>query len=196
MNLYTAIITLLLVMNPLGNIPVYIATLQHIAPQHRSRIILREAIFAFLILTVFLFAGRLILEGLQVTPSALGIAGGIVLFLIAIRLIFPPPKDQSAVLEGEPFLVPLAVPLFAGPATMAMIMLIVDQPGGKIWLTFLALLISWSISAACLLSSNALSKLLGKKGLIAMERLMGMILTTIAVQMFLSGIQQYFTLVH
>lgn len=196
MNLYTAVITLFLVMNPLGNIPIFIATLQHIAPKDRNRIILREAIFAFVILTVFLFAGRVILKGLNVTSSALSVAGGIILFLIAIRLIFPPPKDKSSTFEGEPFLVPLAVPLFAGPATMAMIMLLVSQPGAKIWLTFLALLIAWLASASCLLSSNILSKLLGKRGLIAVERLMGMILTTIAVQMFLTGIQQYFTLVH
>jgi MarC family membrane protein len=195
MNLYTAFITLFLIMNPLGTIPVYIATLQNIAPQHRNRIILREAIFAFIILTIFLFSGRLILKGLHVTPSALSVAGGIILFLIAIRLIFPPPKDQSTMLEGEPFLVPLAVPLFAGPATMAMIMLLVNQPGANIWIIFLALLISWSISALCLLSSNVLSGILGKKGLMAMERLMGMILTTIAVQMFLNGVEQYFTLV-
>ena len=88
MNLYTATITLFLVMNPLGSIPIFITTLQHITPKRRTKIIMREALFAFVILVVFLFAGHAILRGLLVTPSDLSIAGGIILFLIAIRMIF------------------------------------------------------------------------------------------------------------
>ena len=183
-------------MNPLGNIPIFISTLQNIPTKRRTRIILREAVFALVILTIFLFGGRLILKGLQVTPSALSIAGGIILFLIAIRLIFPHPKEKGEELDGEPFLVPLAIPLQAGPATMAMVMLLSNQPGSSTGLTFIALATAWIISLCCLLAGSALSNVLGKRGLTAMERLMGMILTTISVQMFLSGIENYFHLVH
>ena len=196
MNLYTATITLFLVMNPLGNIPIFISALQHIPPKRRNKIIMREASFAFIILAVFLFTGRPILEGLQVTSSALSIAGGIILFLIAIRLIFPASKEKNEEPTGEPFLVPLAVPLFAGPATMAMVMLLANQEDHSILFTFLALILAWLLSSFLLLLGSAISRFLGKRGLIALERLMGMILTTISVQMFLTGIQEYFHLVH
>ncbi len=194
MNLYTATITLFLIMNPLGNIPFFITTLQHIAPKRRTRIIVREAVFAFLILALFLFVGRPLLKGLQVTPAALSIAGSIILLLIAIRMIFPPTKGKTEEDAGEPFIVPLAIPMFAGPATMAMVMLMVTQQPEAIWYVFAALVIAWVVSSALLLASNWISGLLGKRGLIALERLMGMVLTTIAVQMFLTGIHGYFNL--
>jgi len=181
-------------MNPLGNIPFFITTLQHIAPKRRTRIIVREAVFAFLILALFLFVGRPLLKGLQVTPAALSIAGSIILLLIAIRMIFPPTKGKTEEDAGEPFIVPLAIPMFAGPATMAMVMLMVTQQPEEIWYVFLALVIAWIISSALLIASNWISSLLGKRGLIALERLMGMVLTTIAVQMFLTGIHGYFQL--
>lgn len=198
MNLYAAALTLFLVMNPLGNIPVFISTLQDIAPKRRMKIIVREAIFAFLILTLFLFTGKYILEGLQVSTSSLSIAGGIVLFIIAIRLIFPQEKDKKIESkDDEPFLVPLAIPLFAGPATMAMVMLLAQQQGnGSVWHIFIALVIAWVLASSLLLSSSALSKFLGKKGLTALERLMGILLITISIQMFLGGIEQYFHIGH
>lgn len=195
MNLYTITLTIFLVLNPLGNIPVFIATLSHVSPRRRFRIILREALFAFIILNLFLFAGQKILRGINVTESALGIAGGIVLFLIAIRLVFPDNHDREEKTRGEPFLVPLAIPLFAGPAAMTTVMLLADQRGNKIWFVFTALVIAWLISSLILLASSRISNLLGKQGLAALERLMGMILTTIAIQMLLTGIQGYFHLV-
>lgn len=195
MNLYSATITLFLVMNPLGNIPIFISTLKNIPQKRRMRIIVREACFAFLILSAFLFSGEYILEGLQITASVLSIAGGIVLFVIAIRLIFPQEKERKPeTTEEEPFLVPLAIPLFAGPATMATIMLLGEQQHGSIWYTFIALIIAWAVASTLLLSSSSLSRFLGKRGLIAIERLMGMILITISIQMFLSGIETYFHL--
>lgn len=192
MNLYTASITILLVMNPLGNMPLFISALQNIPAKRQLHIILREALFALLILTIFLFAGKPILKGLMVTPAALGIAGGIVLMIIAIRLIFPQPKEKEEDLGSEPFLVPLAIPLFAGPACIATVMLVANQEGNSVSYTFIALVIAWSLSTCFLLASAPISKFLGKKGLIAIERLMGMLLTTIAVQMLLSGLKLYF----
>jgi len=195
MTLYTAAITLLLVMDPLGNIPVFLSILNSVTPLRRKKIILRETFFALLILLFFLFFGKFILEGMQISESALGIAGGIILFIIALRMIFPDennehkPKQQS-----EPFIVPLAIPLIAGPSTMAFVMLLANQSPNQLPLWSAALFIAWAICAVTLVFADYLSKILGERGLLAVERLMGMILTTMAVQMFLTGIAQFFHL--
>jgi MarC family membrane protein len=192
MNVFSAAMTLFLVMNPLGNIPIFISSLQHLDPSRRMRIIFREAIFALIILVFFMFGGKYIIDALKVSAPALSIAGGVVLFLIAIRLIFPQPKTNHDKQTGEPFLVPLAIPLFAGPASMATAMLLANQYPGHVFGLLMALVISWAVSSSLLLLSSKLSEWLGEKGLVALERLMGILLTTIAVQMFLTGIQQFF----
>lgn len=192
MNIFSAAFTLFLVMNPLGNIPVFIITLQHLDPRRRARIIFREALFALMILILFMFAGKYIIAALQVSPSALSISGGLILFLIAIRLIFPAPKTNNEKQGGEPFLVPLAIPLFAGPASMATVILLANQNPGHSLGLLMALILSWGISSSLLMLSSKLSVWLGEKGLVALERLMGILLTTIAVQMFMTGIQQFF----
>lgn len=194
MNLYTTTVTLFLVMNPLGNIPVFISTLQYVDPKRRLTILIRESFFALIILVIFLFAGHAIIKGLQVTEPALGIAGGIILFLIAIKLIFPPPKINNDTPISEPFLVPLATPLFAGPATMATTMLLATQNPGETSSMLASLFFAWLLSAILIISSSTLSRMLGSRGLTALERLMGMILTTLAVQMFFTGIQSFFHL--
>jgi multiple antibiotic resistance protein len=190
MNLYTATLTLFFVMNPLGNIPVFVSVLQHIEPKRQKKIIIRESFIALLILVLFLFSGKKILHSMNISESALSIAGGMILFLIAIKMIFPGYEVRD-IPKAEPFLVPLAVPLFAGPAAMTMTMLLAEQ---NIWTTFIALLISWAISSTLLLASFRISKIMGVRGLTAVERLMGMLLTTLAIQMFLSGINSYFNL--
>lgn len=195
MNLYSSAMTLFLVLNPLGNIPVFITTLQHVEPTRRYWVIFRECLFALLILLIFLFAGQSVIKGLQVSEPALGISGGIILFLIAIRLIFPQDaKQEKDKLSGEPFLVPLAIPLVAGPATMATLMLLSTQYQGHTTSLLIALLCAWAAVTGILLSSTPLSRLLGLRGLTALERLMGMILTTLAVQMFMTGVDQFFNL--
>lgn len=194
MTLYTATMTLILVMDPLGNIPIFLSTLNFVNPTRRKQIILRETFIAFLILTAFLFFGQYILEGMQISEPALSIAGGIILFLIAIRMIFPSEEHQKIKQHSEPFIVPLAIPFIAGPSTMAMVMLFANQAPQKIGLWWLALLIASIICAVILVFADVLRKLLGDRGLTAIERLMGMILTTMAVQMFLSGIETFFHL--
>ncbi len=195
MTLYSAAITLLLVMDPLGNIPVFLSVLNSVEPKDRKRIILRESFFALLILIAFLFYGKYILEGMHISDPALSISGGIILFLIAIKMIFPGEEHERRPKHlGEPFIVPLATPLVAGPSTMAMVMLLGNQSPNHIWLWALALFIAWFICTLILVFSDALRKLLGERGLTAIERLMGMILTTMAVQMFLTGIEQFFHL--
>jgi multiple antibiotic resistance protein len=192
MTIYSAAITLILVMDPLGNIPVFLSILSPVEAKRRAWIVLRESLFAFLILCAFLFGGKSILHGLNITEPALGIAGGIILFLIAIKMIFPPENGgQRERAIGEPFIVPLAVPLVAGPSALTTVTLLGNQAHHRIWELFLALAIAALACTLILLFATQLKRFLGQKGLIAMERLMGMVLTTVAVQMFLSGLETY-----
>jgi multiple antibiotic resistance protein len=196
MNIYTATVTLILVLDPLGNIPMFLSVLNCVDPARRKAIILRETVIAFFILLIFLFFGQHILESMQISGPALSISGGIILFLIALKMIFPHEETnhQRPHLTGEPFIVPLAIPLVAGPSAMAVVMLLANQAPDKMWHWALALLIACSICTITLVFADVLRKILGERGLIAIERLMGMILTTMAVQMFLSGIEAFFRL--
>jgi len=196
MNIYTATITLFLVMDPLGNIPIFLSVLTCVDPSRRSLIIVREAFFAYLILLLFLFGGQHILTSLHITESALGIAGGIILFLIALKMIFPPHEDQREKQIGEPFIVPLAIPLTAGPSAIAAVLLLSTQQPDMMFSWFTAVTMATTACTAILLCAGQLRKILGQKGLVAIERLMGMILTTVSVQMFLDGIDHYFKLGH
>lgn len=193
MSLYAAVITLFLVMDPLGNIPVFFSILKKYDPKTQTRIILRESAIAFLILVLFVFFGQYILHGLHITTPALNIAGGIILFIIAIRMIFPGAEKTFGKGEHfeEPLIVPLAVPLTAGPSAIAIVMVFVTRNPEHVWLVFSAVAIASVIFVAIMLCSRYLMKVLGPRGLVAIERLMGLILTTIAVQMFLTGVIHY-----
>ncbi len=194
MTLYSAVITLILIMDPFGNIPVFLSILKNFESEKRRRIILRESVFAFLVLVFFLFFGRFILQGLHISQPALGISGGIILFLIAIRMIFPGrgvSSSDSAEVYEDPFFVPLAVPMQAGPSAMAFIILSSSQYPGQWPMLLLAIFIASVVCAAVLTLSDFLRKVLGSHALKAIERLMGMILTTMAIQMLLSGIKEY-----
>jgi multiple antibiotic resistance protein len=194
MTIYSAAIMLFLVMDPFGNIPIFLSVLSHVDPKRRGKIIIRELLIALLFLIFFLFFGKYILEGMHITEPALGIAGGTILFLIAIKMIFPASNssfvnDEDK--EGDPLIVPLAVPMVAGPSSMAMVILLSTQyPDQQLsWLA--ALLISWSLGFIILISAEKLSKIVGRRTLKAIERLMGMILTTMSVQMLLTGIKTF-----
>lgn len=142
MTLYTIAITLILVMDPLGNIPVFLAILKQYDARTQVRIILRESIIAFFILALFVFFGRYILHGLHITTPALSIAGGVILFIIAIRMIFPPDQKPAKEDFEEPLIVPLAIPLTAGPSAMAMVLLFVTRDPHHLWLIFLGVFIA------------------------------------------------------
>ncbi len=192
MTLYSIAITLILVMDPLGNIPVFLSVLQKYTPERQVKIIVREVLIAFVILAVFVFFGNYIMRWLNLTADAMSVAGGIILFLIALRMIFPPEtKDNADKATEEPFIVPLAVPLTAGPSALAMVLLFAAQEPNKTWMLFAAVVIVSIIFLAIMLGARYLMRLLGKRGLIAVERLMGMILTAVAVQMFLVGIVHF-----
>lgn len=192
MTLYTATITLILVMDPLGNIPVFLSILKSYELKRQVQIIIREVFIAFLILTLFLFFGSRIMTGLNITTAALSIAGAIILFLIALKMIFPSEKvDEESAPTEEPLIVPLAIPLTSGPSAIAIVMLFATRQPDNMHLLFSAITISSIIYLAIMLLAHRLMRILGNRGLIAIERLMGMILTTIAVQMFLSGLIAY-----
>jgi multiple antibiotic resistance protein len=193
MSVLSAALLLFLVLDPLGNVPIFLAVLKQVDRARQRAIIVRELAIALGILVVFLFAGRYLLALLQISQSSLGIAGGIILFLIAIRMIFSDIEDifgHSP--DGEPFVVPLAVPLIAGPSAMTTVMLLTAREPAR-WLDWLlALVVAWLASGAILYYSKGLDRVLGLKVLVAIERLMGLVLTTVAVEMFISGIRQAF----
>lgn len=181
----------------MGNIPVFLAVLKNVDPKRRSKIIIRESAIALGILALFMFFGEYILQAMQISTQALGISGGIILFLISIRLIFPEHSQETpdnASIASEPFIVPLAIPITAGPAAMATVMLFAAQNSGHIFSSIAVLLTAAFATCGVLLSSRYISRLLGEKGLIALERLSGMLLTAMAVQMFLTGLNNYFSL--
>lgn len=194
MNVFTAALTLTIVMDPLGNVPVFLSMLSRLKAKRRYWVIARESIFAFMILSAFLFFGDDILLGLGISPPALSISGGIILFLIALGMIFPRFETQNRDNDNsEPFVVPLAIPMIAGPSAIATIMLLSSETPGEPFLLLVSLSIASGICMIILLFSGLLQKILGKKGLIAIERLIGMILTAIAVEMFLKGVRLYFS---
>ncbi|HEY0310327.1 MAG TPA: MarC family protein, partial [Luteimonas sp.] len=162
----------------------------------RQRVVLvREMLIALGVLMAFLWGGRYALELMHLRQESVSIAGGIVLFLIGLRMIFPPPEGLMGELPGgEPFIVPMAIPLVAGPSGMAAVMLMGSQEPGRMGDWSLALLIAWAATAAILFSATYLYKWLGMRVLTALERLMGMVIVAISVQMFLDGVAAYLRL--
>lgn len=192
MALLPAIVTLLLVMDPLGNVPLFLAVLKTVDPARRRGVLVREIALAYVVLVGFLLVGDYLTRFLGLEQPAIGIAGGIVLFLIALRMVFPSQMGtRNPQVDGEPFLVPLAIPLIAGPSALATLLLLQSASQGATASLLLALTIAWAITAAILLSSTFLFNILRERGLIAMERLMGMLLVMVAVQMLLNGIRVF-----
>jgi MarC family membrane protein len=186
----SAALLLFLVMDPLGNVPFFLTALRHVDPARVRRVIVRELLIALAVLILFLFTGRFILELLHISDPALALAGGVILFLIALRMIFPTPESSMQEdVDGEPFIVPLAIPYVAGPSALATELLLMSREPER-WRDWLiALLLAWFASSVIILFASGLRHVLGQKGLIAVERLMGMVLVTIAIQMLLDGIR-------
>jgi len=188
MSIFSAAILLFFVMDPIGNIPLFLAALRPVEPRRRLRVVGRELLIAFALLVGFLYAGRPLLALLGISEPALTMAGGIVLFLIALKMVFPAshgPLGENV--DGEPFVVPLAVPYIAGPSALATVLLMTSRDPGRHVAWLAAVSLAWAASAVILLAGARLSRLLGEKGIVAIERLMGMVLVASAVQMFLDG---------
>jgi multiple antibiotic resistance protein len=190
MTILSAAFLFLLVMDPLGNIPFFLSSLRTVEPARQTRVVLRELLIAYAVLVAFLFAGVQLLALFHISEPALTIAGGVILFLIALRMVFPSPdKPLVEEVDGEPFIVPLAIPYVAGPSALATSALQMSREPER-WLDWLiALTVAWLACAGILLLGSRLSRLFGHRGLIALERLMGMVLVAAAIQMFLTGIE-------
>ncbi|MDM7861294.1 YhgN family NAAT transporter [Alteromonas sp. ASW11-36] len=192
MDTLSAAVMLFLIMDPLGNLPIFTSVLKVIEPKRRRIILIRELVVALVILFIFLFSGQAILDFLNVGQETVRIAGGVILFLIGLKMIFPQPGGVTGLAVGEePFIVPLAVPMIAGPSTLAALILLSNQDPTRMVDWSIALGAAWFVSAVILMFSGLFQKLLGERGLSAMERLMGMILIMIAIQMLLDGVSAY-----
>ena len=192
MTVLSAALLLFLILDPLGNIPVFLSLLKPL-PAKRQRVVLRrELLIALAVLMGFLWFGKYALEAMHLRQESVAIAGGIVLFLIGIRMIFPKPEGlMGAVPDGEPFIVPMAIPLVAGPSGMAAVILMGSNEPARLGDWSLALFIAWAATATILFSATYLYKWLGQRVLTAVERLMGMLLVAISVQMLMDGLTAY-----
>lgn len=188
MTISAVAVLMFLVMDPLGNIAFFIAALANVEPGRQRFVIIRELLVALAVLIVFLFLGRPLLQLLNISADALTVAGGVVLLLIALRMIFPAAeKPLKENVDGEPFIVPLAIPYVAGPSAMATELLLMNREPDRWPEWLLAIVLAWLGCSLILFFASGLRRYLTDRGLIAVERLMGMVLVTVAVQMLLTG---------
>lgn len=190
----SSVITLALVMDGFGNIPLFIAALKKVAPERRKAVLVRELGIALLIMVAFLFLGKWFLKAFGIHEYSLSIAGGLILFIISVKLVFGGEEEtKSDPKEDEPFVVPLAIPLVAGPAALSMVMITAAQQSNK-FITLGAVVVASLINSVILMASFPISNLLGKRGLTAIERLTGMILILMSVDMVMGGISKFMSL--
>jgi MarC family membrane protein len=191
-NFLSATVLLILITDPLGNIPLFVSCLRGVTPHRRAWVILREVAIAFAILLVFMMVGDRFLRMMHLTDLSLRIGGGIVLFLIALRMIFPHPDGLvGATRGGEPLIVPLAIPALAGPSALATVMLLTSQAPGKMFEWVAALTVTMIVCAIVLVLSERIQQWLGERTVTAFERLMGLVLVAISVEMILAGVRAF-----
>ncbi len=197
MDLVSATILLILVMDPFGNMPLVISVLKNVEPDARTRVVLRECAIAYAVLLAFMFGGDRFMHLLRLSDNALAIAGGLILFLIALRMVFPhaegifgesgPGADE----RGGTFIVPLAIPAIAGPSALATVLLLVSREPQRVLDWVAALSLAMLVSTLVMVSAQRISAWIGRRGVIAIERLMGLVLTAIAVEMLLKGVERF-----
>lgn len=187
----SATVLLLLITDPLGNIPIFANALKGVAPERRTRVIMREVLIAFALLLVFMFVGDGFLRVMGLSGLSLQIAGGVVMFLIALRMIFPPEHGAVSVAAPteEPLIVPLAVPALAGPSALATVMLLVSQAPERRLEWVAALSVTMAVCAIVLVLAERIQRLVGERLVLAFERLMGLILVAVSVEMMIRGVK-------
>lgn len=193
-KIFSTATMLFLVLDPLGNLPLFVSLLKDYDAKNYRRIVLRESCIALGVLMLFLLLGNRILQGLQISESSLGIAGGVILFLIALKMVFGTPQFGGARQDSEPFIVPLAIPLFAGPASIAVTILIRGDSLPAFLIGLAAMIPAWAVSAGILLAGRRLAAYLGPRGLDALESLMGFLLAAISIGMLIHGIKTAFSI--
>jgi MarC family membrane protein len=190
----SALVLLLLVLDPLGGLPIYISVLSGVAPERRTRVALRETGIAFAALALFMVGGQGFLSLMRLSERSLEVAGGVILLVIAMRMVFT--GGDEAYASGppgrEPFVFPLAVPLLAGPSAMATVLLLASRQPERLWSWFGALTVAMLVSGVVLLAADRIRRVLGASIVTAIEKLMGLVLTAIAVEMILAGLKRYF----
>ncbi len=191
MTLFSLSFSLFLLMDALGNVPIFIAVLKEMKPSRQRSIILRELILALFIIILFYFLGGPLLTFLRISQQAVLISGGVILFLIALKMIFSNQEKDNWSFGREPFLVPLAIPLVAGPAVLSAVMLYSHEQIPR-FVAIGAILIAWTASTIILVCSTYLKKVLGERGINACEKLMGLLLIMLSVEMFLDGLRRIF----
>ena len=190
MEIFGIAALIFLVTDPFGNIAIFIAALKNVPEKRRLRVAARELLFALALLLLFLTFGDKVLSALGLSREATAIAGGIIVFVIAMRLIFPGPQGVLGdVPDGEPMLVPLATPAVAGPSALAVLMTLRNTHDVPLWELYVSVLLAWAATAFILLQASLLQRFLGPRGLTAVERLMGMLLIMLSVDMLLDNLQ-------
>ena len=188
----SAVVLLLIVCDPFGNIPLFVSALQGVPRERRVAIILRECLIAFVVLVTFVFIGAPFLRLLGLSELSLQIGGGVVLMLVALRMVFPTPEGIFGQTPGgEPFIVPLAVPALAGPSALATVLLLVSRDPARLWQWVAAIAVVMAVSAVVLGFAERIMRLLGERVTLAFERLLGLVLAAIAVELILRGIKTF-----
>ncbi|MDO8251452.1 MAG: MarC family protein [Rhodoferax sp.] len=188
----SATILLILITDPIGNIPIFATALKHVAPQRRPWVILREVLIAFVLLLTFMFVGDGFLRVMNLSELSLQIGGGVILFLIALRMIFPPPPGiEGPDTRGEPLIVPLAIPGLAGPSALATVLLLVSQAPERRMEWIAALCVTMTVSAVVLVLAERIQRVAGERFVVALERLMGLVLVAVSIEMMLRGMKTF-----
>ena len=187
----SATILLILITDPIGNIPIFANALKHVAQERRARVILREVLIAFVLLLTFMFIGESFLRVMNLSALSLQIGGGVILFLIALRMIFPPPKSDAPETLTEPLIVPRAIPAIAGPSALATVLLLVSQAPEKRLEWIAALCVTMTVSAVVLVLAERIQRVAGDRFVVALERLMGLVLVAVSIEMMLRGIKTF-----
>ena len=190
----SALVLLLLVLDPFGSLPVFISVMRQVAPERRTRVALRESALAFGVLLVFMVTGQAFLSLMRLSERSLEVAGGVILLIIAVRMIFASGGEiYAADAKGrEPLIFPLAVPLLAGPSAMATVLLLASRQPDRLLTWVGALTVAMLVSAGVLLGADRIRRWIGSSMVSAVEKLMGLVLTAIAVEMILAGLKRYF----
>lgn len=191
-ELISAVVLLVLVLDPFGNVPLVVAAMRGVPAERRRRVIVRECAIAYALLVAFLYGGKAFLSLMHLTETSLEIAGGVILFLIALRMVFSHPDgvfgDAST---AEPFIVPLAIPAIAGPSALATVMLMASRGPGAMPAMVAAVTIAMLVTLVVLAGADRVQRVIGERGVLALERLMGLVLTALAVEMLLSGVRTF-----
>ena len=190
----SAFVLLLLVLDPFGSLPIFISVLKGVPPERRTRVAVREVLIAFCVLLAFMFAGQSFLNLMHLSERSLEVAGGVILLIIAIRMIFTSGSQIYASDGGarEPFIFPLAVPLLAGPSAMATVLLLASRQPQQLMQWVGAVSAAMLVCGVVMLAADRIRKLLGHSMVSAIEKLMGLVLTAVAVEMILAGLKRYF----